>query len=240
MSVYRTQVEFQPVSGLPEDVCVNTWHFEDSGDTGVVTAAAALNGVMASAYTRIDPDVGNSVAEMISSSISRANKPKVATYEIDPLTGLAISDRFEDTFAGFAAPIGAGPMPREIGLCLSMSANAGDWPEETADGVDAGAERDRPASRHRGRVYIGPLSQAALTAGTDSRPGNAVLQAILAMGEYLMSNPAPLVDNELVPVVYSRQSRVTHTVTGYWIDNEWDVQRRRGLRRTTRLTLGVI
>lgn len=239
MTMYRTQIEFQPVSGLPEDVTVNTWHFEDAGDTDTETAGHAINGVMAAAYFTDTGALGNNLGEFISSSISRTNKPKLKTYAVDKATGLAISEPIEDLPAAFSAPIGAGPLPREIALCLSFHGDLTGLAEEVADTADAGLERDRPASRKRGRVYIGPLSQAALTAGTDSRPGAGIMAVSLRVGAYLLSGPAPLVTNELVPVVYSRKLRTTADITGFWVDNEWDTQRRRGLRRTTRSTVGT-
>jgi hypothetical protein len=239
MTLYRTQVELQPVSGVPEDVVVNTWHFQDNDVEAPMLVAHDINGVIASAYTRVDPLVGNSMAEMISSSISRVNPPKVKTYVIDPDTGNALTEPFEDTFAGFPNPLGAGPLPREVAFCLSYHGYLVGQAEEVADGPDAGVARDRPAARHRGRIYLGPLSQAALTAGTESRPGNAVQVIALAMATYLLTPPAPLYDNGCEWVVYSRKNAFAYPVTGAWVDNEWDTQRRRGLRRTVRQVTGT-
>jgi hypothetical protein len=37
-------------------------------------------------------------------------------------------------------------------------------------------------------------------------------------------------------VVYSRREKVARPVTNYWVDDEWDTVRSRGLRSSTRVT----
>lgn len=239
MTLFKAQVELQPVSALPEDVVVNTWHFQSNGLTADDTAAHALNGVLATAYQRADPVLVDSFASYVSPSISRVTKPKVKTYAIDPATGLATSEPFEDTFAAFSGPSNPTPLPRELALCLSYHADLTEVAEEIADGADPGVARDRPASRLRGRLFMGPFNMNTNGGTTEARPGNGVQEVTLELARYIFSNPAPLAAHGFQWVVYSRVARVAVPVTGAWIDDEWDIQRRRGLRRTARKLTGT-
>lgn len=239
MAVFKTQVELQPVSALPEDVVINTWHWATSGVADEATAAHAMNGVLAAAYTRADPVLVDSFGSYISPSISRTNLPKLRTYEIAVETGEAISEPYEDTFASFPASNNATPLPREVSLCLSYHANLVGVAEEVADAGDPGVARDRPASRRRGRLYLGPFNANTNAGPTDARPGNGVQEVSLEMARYLFSNPAPMAANGITWVIYSRQNGEVYPVTGAWVDNEWDIQRRRGLKRTSRKLAGT-
>lgn len=248
MPIARAQVIFHAATALPEDAIVNTFHFRTQSAGVTDDEAQAIAGALSAAYTRTDAAVGNSVAEFLSSAISRSTPPTIKTYgPMSAATGDFGSPIREDQFASnLAAPLGAGPLPREVALCLSYHGDLTNAQEEAPDDSDLDAAPERPASRRRGRIYIGPLSQAALTAGTDSRPGNAVIQAIARMGEYLLTAPA-LVAEGVEWCVLSQPNRpgedpgpsTLYTVTGVWVDNEWDTQRRRGLRRTTRTTFGT-
>lgn len=239
MPLFRAQVELQPVSALPEDVVVNTWHFNWNGTGSQEDAAHDLNGVLATAYTRADPVLVDSWPVYVSPSISRVTLPKIRTYSIDVNTGLAISEPYEDTFASFAAPANTTPLPREVALCMSYHGNLIGVAEELPDSGDAGTERDRPASRMRGRLYFGPFNANTNAGPTEARPGNGVQEVTLEIARYILSNPALLDSNDLTWVVYSRKARATTPVTGAWMDNEWDIQRRRGLRRTNRKIAGT-
>lgn len=107
--------------------------------------------------------------------------------------------------------------PREVALCLSFF-----------------SVRNLP--RQRGRLYVGPWQKGNM----DERP-SATIQAqvqALAVGignlggidvDWTILSPAS-------PLKKPPQTQaITYKVTDYWIDNEWDTQRRRGLRSTGRL-----
>jgi hypothetical protein len=110
--------------------------------------------------------------------------------------------------AGLAA---ASPWPREVAVCLSYF--SGD---------------KRP--RNRGRLYIPPVYVSAL-ATPSARPATGQRSKV---GEL-----APIFANlggaDVDWVVFSRRDNAAKPVTGWWVDDEWDVVRSRGLRPTTRL-----
>jgi hypothetical protein len=116
----------------------------------------------------------------------------------------------------YAAQFSGGGGPTEVALCLSYSA------------VDNAAG----AKRYRGRIYL-PIVQLGL------RPNDALINGLLAFGGALgvvgnlgnttwMMRSATGTGTALNPVpVYRKIESIS-------VDNEWDTQRRRGMRATVR------
>lgn len=101
--------------------------------------------------------------------------------------------------------------PREIALCLSYF-----------------AERNLP--RQRGRLYV-PFT--LVSGGTPAvRPTLAHRQKVAELVPIF----AGLGGVDVDWVVWSRADREARKVTDYWIDDEWDVVRSRGMERTARTT----
>lgn len=121
----------------------------------------------------------------------------------------------EKTLNSGASPL-VSTVPREVSLCLSFYA-------------------DTNTARRRGRLYLpatwvkknsGSSSLGAKPTGADqaSAGTNFVMQLAGAGG---------LVTDWCV---WSGASHDAHTVTNWWVDDEWDTQRRRGLKPSSRLT----
>lgn len=107
----------------------------------------------------------------------------------------------------------ASGVPREVCLCLSYYST---W--------------NRP--RFRGRLY---MPEAVFGGAQSTRPNSAQMQAVLDFAEVFTTN-LPAAHNW---VVYSRMTKESNGVSDIWCDDEWDIQRSRGLRGTTRLTASV-
>lgn len=104
-------------------------------------------------------------------------------------------------------------LPREVALCLSYYSNF-----------------NRPS--YRGRLYIpGHFIGGPLTL----RPSAGQMANALAWGVTLTSG-LPANHNW---VVYSKKLGVANGVNRTWVDDEWDIQRSRGLRGTTRQLANV-
>ena len=110
---------------------------------------------------------------------------------------------------GLAPTSGA---PREVAICLSFF-----------------SEFNRP--RLRGRLY---LPYVALGFGGDpgGRPSPTHRTKVGALAQILQDLGGLDVDW----CVFSRVDNVARAVTDWWVDDEWDTIRSRGLRPTTRLT----
>lgn len=113
----------------------------------------------------------------------------------------------KETTLSFAASTAAGA-PREVALCLSYYA-------------------DRNTPRRRGRMYIGPFRADVMAL----RPGLALRQTLQTLAQGISG----LGGANIQWVQHSPTTGEYHNVTHYWIDDEWDTVRKRGLRATTRL-----
>lgn len=98
--------------------------------------------------------------------------------------------------------------PNEIALCLSYAA------------VD---QPDASTPRRRGRIYLGPFSP---TATDEARPGALIRDAALDLGEGIAQ--VGLAAN-VTWSLYSRMDSSYHKIESIWVDDAWDIQRRRGL-----------
>lgn len=99
--------------------------------------------------------------------------------------------------------------PREIALCLSYYSSY-----------------NRP--RYRGRLYI---PYAYITGSLGARPTLAQRDFVLnSWGGALFKNLPPNVGG----IVWSKRDAKAYGLTNMWVDDEWDIQRSRGLRGTVR------
>jgi hypothetical protein len=103
---------------------------------------------------------------------------------------------------------------REVALCLSFY-----------------SEFNEP--RRRGRLYV-PYFWASGSQAVPPRPTQADRERVGLLAGIFANLGGTNVDW----VVYSRRDNQARSVTHWWVDDEFDVQRRRGLRSTTR-TVGT-
>lgn len=113
-------------------------------------------------------------------------------------------------------PTSGTAMPPELAVCLSFQG-------ARVSGTSQ--------ARRRGRVYLGPLDTAMFTGGLLTA---AVQTSVAGAATNLLTASVGSGDWEWS--VYSRMDSVTVPVTNGWVDNAPDVQRRRGLAATNRLT----
>jgi hypothetical protein len=101
---------------------------------------------------------------------------------------------------------------REVAMCLSFF-----------------SEFNEP--RRRGRLYV-PFFWIASGTSIPPRPDEAHRTRVGQLATIFQELGGANVDW----VVYSRADQQARAVTHWWVDDEFDVQRRRGLRSTTRTT----
>jgi hypothetical protein len=99
--------------------------------------------------------------------------------------------------------------PREVALCLSYFA-------------------DRNIPRNRGRMFIGPWPDNLM----DDRPDQAALETLAA----LAGGISGLGGINVQWVQHSPTNGTFKNVTNWFVDDEWDTVRSRGLRATRRLS----
>lgn len=124
-----------------------------------------------------------------------------------------------DVSLGLAVGTGANTMPHEIALCVSYQAIR-------ASGI--------PQARRRGRIYMGPVASTSAD-NSNGRPTTAARAAIVAGANALLSASNSAVNWKWI--VHSPtypEAEITNAVANGWVDDEWDIQRRRGLVSSAR------
>jgi hypothetical protein len=125
----------------------------------------------------------------------------------------------EDVSLGLSTSQGTNAAPHEIALCVSYQAIR-------ASGI--------PQARRRGRIYLGPFASSSMD-GTNGRPSNTCRTAIVAGANALLSASNSAINWKwIIHSPTHPEAEVTNTVTNGWVDDEWDIQRRRGLVATGR------
>jgi len=125
----------------------------------------------------------------------------------------------EDVFNLGTAPSGT-PFPSEMAVCLSFQGDR---------------QAGFPQARRRGRIYIGPLGNAANNLG---RPHSTFISQLATAGATFKSNIAAIGTGHYW-AIWSGTDQTAVEVNDGWVDNAFDVQRRRGLTATTRTTFGL-
>ncbi len=105
--------------------------------------------------------------------------------------------------------------PRELALCLSYY-----------------SEVNRP--RFRGRIYL-PLGALFTGSALGARPDNSLQTKLAGLASAFGGLGGVDVDWS----VWSDRDQEARPVSHWWVDDEWDVQRRRGLRATGRLEADI-
>lgn len=120
----------------------------------------------------------------------------------------------EQTFSLAGTPSG-NPAPPELTLCLSFQG-------ERVSGV--------PQAQKRGRIYF-PFVDVS-TIGTDGRPTSGLISSLASAGEDLLDDSSAAAT--WTWLVYSAVAPGYTIITNGWVDNEFDIQRRRGRPYTSR------
>jgi len=123
---------------------------------------------------------------------------------------------FEGVFNMAADPVGP-ELPSELAVCLSFQ---------------GARSAGFPQARRRGRLYIGPWGTGASTLG---RPTTTVMGQIATAAATLKSTAASI-SGTGGWAVWSVKDQAAVLVDNGWVDNAWDIQRRRGIDYTSRTT----
>lgn len=231
------------VDGVVKDAVMNTFAFVDA--TSLALAAAAVIGF----YNNTQATNARKVREFISGTISRAALiAHVDIYNLDtagkllgtaPLGSPVLSVPFT-----LGADTGTSALPSEVAIACSFAASMGTRIEKgpvdasipsTEAAIDQGAPAvhsglDHMRARRRGRVYIGPLNEAAMTLNvtTENRPVAALLTVLSEASKQLRD------DAVTDWGVWSRRDGAVVSVVSGFIDNAFDTIRKRGQGPTAR------
>ena len=214
MGVARIQMGLGRIGGLPEDEVVNTWYVSDGLGSSVSAGDAES---LADAFLAFYEDANSWWSEALSGAVTRKVYDMADSTPRVPV--------FEDTNS-ITAPTN-NSLPAEVSLCLSFGG-------DPISGVSM--------ARRRGRVFLPPMQIAVLStaeSGGDIRPASSVFTAF--NGFYDSLKAAIELVGSYTHVVYSPTQDASQTllqsiaiVTQAWMDNAFDIQRRRGAKPTAR------
>jgi hypothetical protein len=100
------------------------------------------------------------------------------------------------------------------------------WPREVAVCLSYYAGQNVP--RRRGRLYV-PVGVCG--SANTLRPSSALMQKVGDLATIF----ADLGGTDVDWIIWSRASLTARSATNWWVDDEWDTMRSRGMRSTTRL-----
>lgn len=209
----RIQVVLPYSTNLPQDVATNTFHFDVISTSPVLGAQIAMTRLEAFYNETPSTPAVNPLSTYISGVVNRTGCRMVAYDLDDPRPRAPI---FENEWT-LGSATGTN-LPNELAVCGSYQADR-----------EAGV----PQGRRRGRVFIGPLRASAMASGSASAspPPATAFMDTLAQAMYDLSDAS---DGEVQWVGYSRTTGTAWVPTNGWVDNDFDIQRRREPRPTAR------
>lgn len=213
----EAQVVLQANTAFSRDAVVNTFHFDRSGSSvPLATVLPLVRDALIAFYNTAPTGISaNPLAYWISSLMDRsANVSKIKIYDLSA-SAPRVPTTYSFTLGTFAS--GDAGLPTEVSCCLSM---------KTA----------MPVREQRGRIYAGPLvSQAVNLDPPYIHVAGGLINTLRYAGANLRDAANPTAGMPAL-AIYSRKLNQMHAVTNFWVDNEFDTQRRRGRRATTRST----
>jgi len=221
-------------NGLPEDDTINTFCFATTDSAaGPAGLASDMFPLVAAFYSGVSAAIGlsvprSSVHEMIAYSLA----PVGSVTPVIPLGGPIASSHFN-----IGAASGSTDLPRECAAVLTLQTPHAGIPEDTPGGPPGPKGDTHPAARRRGRIYIGPLNVAAVGTGVNGVGIAAgVRTAICAAAGTLVTDSNAVLGGTSYWGIWSRKNVAIYGITGGWMDDGFDTQRRRGIKATNRTT----
>lgn len=210
---YMVMCSIPYFTNIPEDVVTNTFHFSHSGTVGP-SDFTALKNTVANFYETVWPSgsAGCQAAAWLNPSQTR-----IKIYNLDdPIPRVPVLDAItpisiRQETSGTAAP--------EVALCLSLKA-------DPISGINP--------RNQRGRLFLGGIGSSSITNGTASsfpKPDGVLIGNLILAAQGIITNQ---VTTGWSWNIYSPTVGLAFPVTGGFVDNAFDTQRRRGNKATGR------
>ena len=207
------QVVLEAANGIPRDGIVNGFHF--SGGANPTTSdmddvATLLQSFYNTSHMTSEPAIAGWLSVLLSRGTNKAHVKLYNMGDAHPRQPHTVD------FTLLAASSSDNGLPAEVSVCLSLQTNA----NHTKSG--------------RGRVYIGPLhSNTVRIASNRVFPAGDTIESIRGAARFLIDAGTD-VSHPFHWSIYSRKLNEMFRVDAAYVDNEFDTQRRRGYRPTTR------
>src|SRR6476646_7509281 len=226
MGVVQAVVTMAKKSGIPADAVENTFNFAVAADNPTTTELNNIQSALTNFYNTSHTFGGTSGTLMSIFGNSINNGAATGTIKYYVVTGHLDgsphgSPTRTDPFT--PATTSLNEAPNQLAVCLSF---------QSAYGSDVEfAPGSRPRARDRGRIYLGPVSLDILDQDSTTKEPFVLLAA---RNKVAGAAVALRDDANTTWVVWSRANVVTHEVVSGWVDNAFDIVRRRRNKATIR------
>jgi len=218
--LFKVVTRWQAKSGIARDAAQFDLYFRFATNPDGTDMTNLMDGVhdwWHSTGTTSTVALENYLSNELSNSASAID---IDTYSVPTVRGV-LGPPF--SHATYGTPtLGTSGLPEEVALCMSYSADLSSVAERGAGGT-------RPRARRRGRVFIGPLSQAAAQQDTTTKrtkPATVALSAWTDNAKQFLATA--LLADGWTWCVFSPTLWEMFDVTQVWVDDAFDTQRRRG------------
>lgn len=238
--LYRAVVQLPRFSGVPADRVENVFHFGWTGSGNPTsTDFDNLREGLEDFYTDTATAGVRGIAAYISPVIARTPDATIEIYNIALPGGLA-GNPVATRSMTLGAPSGSAGarLPEELACCLSFRGLYTSRVEDLPQAPTGPAGDAHQRARVRGRVYIGPLVSLALhsaSGGVEARISPDVQTDFIESARDFLHTE--LGASNWAWSVYSRVEGAYVAVTVVWVDDAWDVQRRRGSEASSRVSV---
>jgi hypothetical protein len=205
----RMQVVFSGPSGLAEDKYVNTFAFRQNGSVQPTTALyESIRDALSEFYNVPPPETQSRLGTYMSGALGAT--ALVKAYWL----GQAVPREPYEMGMSFSGG-GSQNLPSEVSLCASYF-----------------AERNLP--RQRGRIYIGPLNNTALSGSNVNvaRPNGDLITTLAGSAKRLAAAGGTAFSWSVLSAAAfaagGPDAFPLRGITDGWVDNAFDTQRRRG------------
>ncbi len=205
---YDVQVALHSTSGLAKDDVVNTsrWYWNSSGNP-TNTDWANLIGDLHTFYAACFASGPYLGATMTGTGSFKAYDSQATPPRVPVHTASSL---------GTTISVGSSSLPREVALCVS-------WKGDYTSGV--------PHARQRGRWYLGCWSSGMVQ--NDGTVASAIVTQVANAAAALLTSASA---HNFDLYIHSGLTPPNTQVTGGWVDNAFDTQRRRQQPATSRTT----
>lgn len=221
---YHTVVRIPAISGIPSDAVENTFSWIMPGAL-LLTDITEIHSALAEFYNTTPVGGTNPVAGYIGETATRSAST-MTTYAIPSTPGPLGPPVDISTFFLAAHVASTMDLPSEVACALSFH---GDYA-----GLAEFGSGSRPRARVRGRIYLGPLVNVTTTSvQVDAVTGR--VKPSLTMRNDITAAAARLRDRAASQwAVWSRKNNALYPVVNGWVDDAFDIQRRRGEKALSR------
>jgi hypothetical protein len=219
-NVVRAQVILPRVNGTPADAVSNTFHFQVDPGTTNDQAAGIFDDFLIAFYNDAADNTVIPIRQFLATSLDRT--ANACSIKFDSASVLGDTPTIVHWTLGDNNSGSYVDLPGEIAICLSLRADT--W-----------------HSRHgRGRIFLGPCHARVLQVATgrgDPRVKDEIQQAIKA-------SALKLADSLLHPyglhwVIPNYGLGTARPITSGFVDDAFDIQRRRGVKTQSRVSWAV-